>query len=101
MDKSLIDLYVNRVEVRRYHNDEGEPRVTRSLQNASVDDWMMHMKFMREYKANTQERADFYGMIDDIKAENLGITSKELRLSEYVDKEGFVWDDKINTWREA
>ena len=94
MDNKMLDFFVNEVDVRRYHDEDGHPRVTRT---AKADGDNLLLDFQMEY--TDRKRADFYRTVDEIKAKKLGMTVQQLRISEYVDKDGMYFDETKKTWK--
>ncbi|MDA1037703.1 MAG: hypothetical protein O3C35_05075 [Proteobacteria bacterium] len=95
MDNKMIDFFVNNVEVKRYHDEEGYPRVMRTSSVSDEDDLFIH--FLKNY--SDRKREDFYRTVDEIKAKKLGMTVLQLRISEYVDKDGMYFDETNKNWK--
>jgi hypothetical protein len=93
----MVDFFEKNVEVRRYHDEEGHPRVTRTTKMMDADSSFIDFHIIL---TTEEERADFYNKVDEIKALKLGMTVQQLRESEYIDKDGMYWDYTSKTWKE-
>ena len=52
MDNKMIDFFVNNVEVKRYHDEEGHPRVTRT--SSVLDENDLFIQFQMNYSERNE-----------------------------------------------
>jgi hypothetical protein len=71
----------------------------RTLDDASLEAQLEFLEFSQLMSNAKLSKKSFYQEVDEIKATKLGISVTDLRISEYVDKDGLYFDKKNKTWK--